>query len=173
VPPADLPSGSLYRLRSVWEDDAGRQVALASFRGKARLLTLFFSHCQSTCPMVLGTLKRLSEVLPPGWESRAGVVMATLDPGRDGAADLADFRRRMSLSAGYSLLRSDEEDTRELAMALGAAYRKSEANGGVEHEAVIAVLDAEGRVVGRHDGTVDAATLAAELAAAGSGPSTR
>lgn len=170
LPPADLPSGSLYLLRSRWEDDAGRPQTLAAFRGKARILTLFFSHCQSTCPMVLGTLKGLADALPKGWEARGGVVMATLDPGRDGAAALADFRRRMSLSpAGYALLRGGEEDTRELAMALGAAYRKSEANGGFEHEAVIAVLDPEGRVRHRHDGSVDAATLARELTAAADG----
>lgn len=168
--PPDLAPGSLYRLGSVWEDDAGHRLPLAAFRGKARILTLFFSHCQSTCPMVLGTLKRLSEALPKGWEARGGVVMATLDPGRDGAADLADFRRRMSLSPdGYALLRSGEEETRKLAMALGAAYRKSVANGGVEHEAVIAVLDPEGRVVRRFDGSVDAAALAAELMAAAGG----
>ncbi|MBW8888528.1 MAG: SUMF1/EgtB/PvdO family nonheme iron enzyme [Fibrobacteres bacterium] len=167
LPPADLPAGSLYLLRSEWEDDIGRRQALAAFRGKARILTLFFSHCQSTCPMVLGTLKGLAEALPKGWEARAGIVMATLDPGRDGAAALAEFRRRMSLSPeGYVLLHGQEEDTRELAMALGAAYRKSEANGGIEHEAVIAVLDPEGRVAHRHDGTVDAATLSRELMAA-------
>jgi len=169
-PPADLPAGSLYLLRSEWEDDFGRRQALAAFRGKARILTLFFSHCQSTCPMVLGTLKGLAKALPKGWEASAGIVMATLDPGRDGAAALADFRRRMSLSPdGYALLRGGEEDTRELAMALGAAYRKSEANGGFEHEAVIAVLDPEGRVAHRHDGSVDAATLSRELMAAAGG----
>lgn len=167
---AALAPGSLYRLRSGWEDDAGRRLTLSSFRGKARILTLFFSHCESTCPMVLGTLKGLAGALPKGWETRAGVVMATLDPGRDGAADLAVFRDRMSLSReGYVLLRGGEEDTRELAMALGAAYRKSEANGGVEHEAVIAVLDPEGRVAHRHDGSVDAATLVKELLAAAGG----
>lgn len=167
APPADLPAGSIYLLRSEWQDDAGRRQPLAAFRGKARILTLFFSHCQSTCPMVIGTLKGLAAALPKGWETHAGIVMATMDPGRDGTAALADFRRRMSFPAeSYALLRGGEEDTRELAMALGAAYRKSEANGGIEHEAVIAILDPEGRIVRRHDGSVDAATLARELMAA-------
>lgn len=168
--PPGLPVGSLYLLRSEWQDDAARRQMLAAFRGKARILTLFFSHCESTCPMVIGTLKGLAAALPKGWEARAGVVLATMDPGRDGVSALADFRRRMSFPAeGYALLRGGEDDTRELAMALGAAYRKSEANGGIEHEAVIAVLDREGRIVRRYDGSADAATLARELMAAAGG----
>ncbi len=78
---------------------SGRRQTLAAFRGKARILTLFFSHCQSTCPMVLGTLKGLAEALPKGWEARATTVPWTR---RRCPGNLWPRRAALRLRAPYS-----------------------------------------------------------------------
>jgi protein SCO1/2 len=163
---AALPGTSLYQIQSRWTSDEGAALRLESLRGKPRVFTLFFGHCQTACPMVLSTLKNLEASLSPESAHRAGIVLVALDPERDDADSLAAFRTRMSLRPGlWTLLRGNAEDTRELAMALGVSYRRSAKNGGLEHDAVIAVLDGEGRVVARHEGTVDASVLRAELLA--------
>jgi protein SCO1/2 len=126
---------------------------LGDLAGKRRVITLFFGHCEASCPMALGRLKTLESKLPPGWTRWGGIVLVTLDPTRDSTGSLADFRRRMSLGKeGWTLLRGNGEDTRELAMLLGVAYRPSEANGGIEHNSVLALVDASGVVVRKYEG---------------------
>jgi protein SCO1 len=126
---------------------------LGGLAGKRRLFALFFGHCESSCPMALGRLKALEAGLPADWHRDAGMVLVTLDPARDGAAALADFRRRMDLGReGWTLLRGGAEDTRELAMLLGVAYRPSAANGGIEHNSVLALVDSRGVVLKRYEG---------------------
>jgi protein SCO1/2 len=166
VPP-ELPGSSLYQLDSKWQTDDGRKTGLAGLRGKIRLLTLFFGHCESSCPMLLSKLKTLEIGLTGDSSKRFGFVLVSLDPARDDAASLARFRKDAGLAReAWTLLRGNEADTRELAMMLNAAYRESGKNGGVEHDAVIVLLDAEGRILNRYDGKVTAATLAADLASA-------
>jgi protein SCO1 len=148
-----FPENSLYQLASNWTDDHGRVVRLGDLAGKRRVFTLFFGHCEASCPMAMGRLKTLETKLPQGWTQSAGIVLVTLDPTRDSTRSLAEFRRRMSLGTeGWTLLRGDGEDTRELAMLLGVAYRPSESNGGIEHNSVLALVDARGVVLRKYEG---------------------
>ncbi len=150
---AVFPENSLYQLASSWTDDQGRVIRLGDLAGKRLVFTLFFGHCEASCPMAMGRLKNLESKLPQGWTRSAGIVLVTLDPSRDTTGSLADFRRRMSLGTeGWTLLRGNGEDTRELAMLLGVAYRPSEANGGIEHNSVLALVDARGVVVRKYEG---------------------
>lgn len=160
-PGPSFPDNSLYQVTSRWKSDDGRTIRLGDLAGKVRLLTLFFGHCESSCPMALGRLKALEAKLPADWSRRAGMVLVTLDPARDDSGSLADFRRRMSLgNEGWTLLRGGSEDTRELAMLLGVAYRPSAGNGGIDHNSVLALLDAKGVVMRRYEGAdPDAAFL--------------
>ena len=167
----DVPDSSLYQLGSVWTDDEGRAMRLGNLAGKTRLVTLFFGRCESSCPMALGRLKSLEAGLPGGWSRHAGMVLVTLDPGRDDAESLAAFRKRMDFGKeGWTLLRGGPEDTRELAMLLGVAYRESAANGGIEHNTVLALLDPRGVVLRRYEGADPGPAFMAELRKALSKP---
>src|SRR5690606_3525537 len=104
--PRPLPESSLYQLSSRWATDDGREIGLSDLAGKARLITLFCGHSEASCPMALGRLQSLEAGLPKGWEKGAGMVLVTLDPGRDDSGSLAAFRRRMDLGRdGWILLR--------------------------------------------------------------------
>jgi protein SCO1/2 len=164
---AALPDSSLYQLKSEWVTDAGARIRLESLRGKPRVLTLFFGHCESSCPMVLASLKIMESYLPGDWGEKGGVVLVSLDPRRDDVESLAAYRKRMDLAPGkWTLLKGNEQDTRELAMALGVAYRKSQENGGMDHNAVVVILGADGRILKRHEGVADGKVLADEFRAA-------
>jgi protein SCO1 len=162
-----LPDSSLYQIASRWGSDQGPPIRLEKLRGHLRILTLFFGHCESSCPMTLAKLKALESRFPEEMGKRVGFVLVSLDPARDDAETLARFRDRSGLSReSWTLLRGKEEDTRELAMLLGVRYRKSESNGGVEHDAVIALLDRDGRVLKRYDGSAASDDLVRDLSGA-------
>lgn len=170
-PVRDFPDASLYQLESRWIADDGQVLPLADLSGKTRLITLFFGHCEASCPMAMGRLKSLEAKLPKDWTRHAGIVLVTLDPVRDDSGSLRDFRRRLSLGKeGWTLMRGGSEDTRELAMLLGVAYRPSQENGGIEHNSVLALLDKDGVVLRRYEGADPGDAFLEDIRKAMAGP---
>lgn len=80
----------------------------------------------------------------------------TLDPESDDAESLADHRRRMGYSRqNWILLRGKSEDTRELANILGVTYMPKKDDGQIDHNGVIVILDAQGRIVEKTSSITD------------------
>lgn len=156
TPAASLPQNSLYHLETVWTTDDNKPFRLAEMRGKTRILTMFFSRCDDICPMLTGQLKLLERELSPSLRARSGFVLVTLDPESDDAESLADHRRRMGYSRqNWILLRGKSEDTRELANILGVTYMPKKDDGQIDHNGVIVILDAQGRIVEKTSSITD------------------
>lgn len=154
--PPPLPANSLYQLETAWTQDDGTLLRLADLRGKPRVLTMFFSRCDNVCPMLAGQLKTLEREMPADLRRRVGFVLVTLDPEDDDAETLAEYRRRMDLASDrWTLLRGGPDDTRELAHLLGVAYMPKKADGQIDHNGIIAILDAEGRIIETTPGIED------------------
>lgn len=148
-----IPSGdSLYLLGGTFTKEDGTTVGLERFRGRPVLISMFYASCPQACPMLVADLKRVERAVPPGLRERLQVVLVTLDPERDTPekmralleAHQVDLRR-------WSALRTDPAKVQELAAVLGIRYRFAP-GGAIHHSTVIALLDAEGVVVGRLDG---------------------
>lgn len=142
-----LPEKSLYQLSSQWQTDDHRSLKLAELRGKPRLVAMFFSQCESVCPMLVGQLKMLEQNFPDDLKRQFGFVLISFDIARDSAKALADYRAHMGLSPDrWLLLRGNADDTRELAFLLGVDYQPG-GKGQIDHNGLIALLDSEGRIV--------------------------
>jgi len=160
------PEYSVYELTSAWRDQRGAERRLASLGGRVQLVAMVYTHCASTCPLVVADLKRVEAALAADAASRdtpVGFVLVSLDPARDDPERLAEFARSTGLAPErWTLLSGSDADVRELAAALDVKYRRAR-NGELDHSNVITVLDPAGGVayqqVGLGDGT--AATLRA------------
>ena len=151
-----LPGNSLYHMDAAWNTDAATPMKLVELRGKPRVLTMFFSQCDDICPMLTGQLKLLEREMSDALRADIGFVLVTLDPEDDDAETLSDYRRRMGFSReNWILLRGSADDTRELANLLGVTYMPKKADGQIDHNGLLVVLDAEGRVVDRASGISD------------------
>ena len=145
---APLPASSVYQLSLPFTDQRGNSAALADWRGKPVLITMFYSSCQFVCPRIVEALKRTEENLGPQ-RAPVPVLMVSFDPERDDVATLkamADERRIDS--NWWTLARTDARNVRKLAAMLGIQYRQLP-SGEFNHSSVIILLDAEGRVVGK------------------------
>ena len=72
----------------------GQAVSLAGLRGKVVVLAPFLSLCQDECPLVTGAFISLQRDLSAaGLAHRVVFVEATVDPGRDTVARLADYEK--------------------------------------------------------------------------------
>ena len=168
-PSPPLPDNSLYHLETVWTRDDDKTMKLADLRGKARVLTMFFSRCDNICPMLTGQLKLLEREMPASLRAKTGFVLVTLDPDDDDAETLAEYRERMGYSSeNWVLLRGRDDDTRELANLLGVTYMPKKDDGQIDHNGLIVILDREGRIIEKTAGIRDRkAFLAALRKAAG------
>jgi protein SCO1 len=155
-PPA---TDSIYQLNLPLTNQRGAVAALADWRGKPAIVTMFYNSCQFVCPRIVETIKlsqaKLAKPLP--------VLMVTFDPARDDPATLAAMAEARHLdSALWTLASTDARNVRKLAAVLGIQYREL-ANGEFNHSSVILLLDGEGRIVAKTSnlGEVDAAFVKA------------
>lgn len=143
-----LPDSSLYQAESRWQRDDGKTIRLEELRGKVRVVSMFFSGCNSLCPMSLGQLKTLERAMPEALWDKVGFVMVTMDSKDDTPGALKAYRIESGLSPDrWTLLRGSPDDTRELAALLGVHYTPKMEDGQMGHTGLIAILDPEGRMV--------------------------
>jgi protein SCO1/2 len=146
---ASLPGLSLYQLDITLQTADGQAIPLSSFRGAPLLVTMFYSHCTSVCPMLTAELQGLYRQLTPPQQARFSVLMVSFDAERDTPAELKAFKEQHSIhEAGWVIARARAEDVRALAAVLGIRYREL-ADRSFNHSAVIAVADSEGVIRGR------------------------
>ena len=166
-----LPGSSVYQLKPPLTDQDGQAFELASLRGRLVLASMFYSSCQMVCPMIFETIKQTVAALPPADRDRVRVLMVSFDPVRDTTAVLKRTAEAHGCGAQWTLVRTDEANSRKVAALLGIQYRRL-TDGEFNHSSSIELLDPEGRIAARTNtlGAVDPAflkSLRQALAAAG------
>ncbi|KRF01808.1 electron transporter SenC [Frateuria sp. Soil773] len=160
---AALPGDSVYQLDLKLTGQDGRTQPLAARRGRAQLVTMFYTSCTMVCPMIVDTLKLTRQAVDEPARDRLDVLAVSFDPERDSVQALHDYAARRGLDASHwTLARAEPQDVRPLAALLGLQYRKRP-DGDFNHSSELILLDAQGRIVARTDviGRLDPAFVAA------------
>ena len=150
-PGAPLSARSIYQLDATWTNDTGASVRLAALRGRPVVLAMFFAQCEYACPLLVRDMQRLRALLPDDVRAQAQFVLVSFDTARDTPAALKSYRERMSLDAGWTLLRGETDAVQELAMLLGVKF-KQDARSQFSHSNLISILNARGEVAHQHVG---------------------
>ena len=149
TPPSEK---SLYQIDSTWTSDVGRRVRLGVFQGRVQVLTMFFTHCEYACPLIIRDLKRIQAGLPEGVRSKVDFILVSLDPERDTPFVLHAYRQKAELGNDHwTLLTGRADDVRELAVLLGVNYRQ-DARGQFAHSNLITVLNSAGEIAHQQAG---------------------
>jgi len=142
------PTDSVYRLPVALSDQTGRTFRLDERRGQPMLVSMFYTSCQSVCPMLIDALRDTQRQLTPSEQEHLGLLVVSFDPVRDTVAVLKHTYDERGLDSHWSLARTDAATTRKLAAVLGIQYRAL-ADGDFNHTTVLLLLDARGRIVAR------------------------
>ena len=111
---------SIYHIDSEWADMNGRELHLADLRGKVRVVAMIFTNCAYVCPRITTDMIDIESKMSDAARSNVGFVLFSIDPERDTQQALAGYAQKMKLDpARWTLLRSEEDDVRELAAVLG------------------------------------------------------
>ena len=162
--PSALPADSLYRVDVSMTDARSQRFALGDRRGHPQVVSMFYTSCAFTCPMLIEGAKAVRAALTADERARLRMTLVTVDPSRDTPAVLARTARERDLDpATWTLAAPAPHDVPRVAGLLGIRYRAL-ANGDFNHTTALVLLDADGRIAARTErvgGKPDAAFVAA------------
>ena len=149
APPAALPADSVYQLPLKVTDQAGRSFEWSTRRGKPQLVAMFYTSCQYICPLIVDSGKAIEKQLTPAQQRRLGILLLSMDPGRDTPKALQSVVDKRHLdTARWTLASPPPGQVRALAGVLGIRYRQL-ADGEFNHTSALILLDANGRILAR------------------------
>ncbi len=136
---------SVYNIETIWLDPSGKEIRLADFHGKKILMTMIYTHCQYTCPLMIAKLKEIETDLKKKGVRNYKIVLASFDHERDNPRRVAEYlkERKINREPWTMLSPRSAADVRELAAVLGITYAK-EKEGGFAHSNRLVYLDKEG-----------------------------
>ena len=156
------PPASLYHLETALTNQDGTAHGLDVYRGHPVLVTLFYSSCQATCPLIVDTLRATERELSAAQRADLRVLMISIDPERDTPQALRELAQERHIdTARWTLARGDASTVRTIAALLNVQYRRLP-SGEFSHSTVIALLSPQGEIQASSStlGHADAALLA-------------
>jgi len=146
---APLPRDSVYQLTAPLIDQHGKGADWGTRRGKAQLVSMFYTSCQYICPLIIDSGKAVEKQLTPAERERLGILLISMDPKRDTPAMLMSVANKRQLDASrWTLASPTPADVRAIAGVLGVRYRAL-ADGEFNHTSALVLLDRDGRILAR------------------------
>ncbi|HYJ40521.1 MAG TPA: SCO family protein [Steroidobacteraceae bacterium] len=147
--PEAAPGPSLYDLSERLSNQDGAPVGLDVHRGNKVLVSMFYSSCPATCPLIIDTLRAVERGLDSSQRSDLRVLMISFDPARDTAEALRELAKTRRIDTQrWTLARADDAAVRRIAAALEIQYRHLP-DGQISHSNVITALGRDGKILAR------------------------
>lgn len=146
-----LPGSSLYHLETEFTDPSGKPFALHQLTGKTVVMTMFFSHCEYACPMMIHDLKQIEEHFSSEERDKFQFVLVSFDHLRDTAERLSAYAHTQGMAGNWLLLHGGPDAVKELSVVLDIVYEPQE-NGSFAHSNKKVILDKSGTVVFAEEG---------------------
>lgn len=127
-------------------DTRGQPVDLTAFRGRPLVVSLIYTSCAHTCPLLTQTLAKAADVAREALgEDSFSLATVGFDVSVDTPERMRSFAREQGIDGpGWAVLSADAASIDSLTHDLGFTYYRSPK--GFDHLAQTTILDAEGRV---------------------------
>ena len=160
VPKASLnahaKAPSIYDVEGKWTNQDGLPFNWSDKRFEWTVLSMVYTSCQSSCPLITQKMQLLEKKLPPTSSSKVRFLLFSFDSKRDFGAALKIFAEKHHLDMSrWSLLTASDEESRTLATALDFRFKKLE-NWEFSHSNQITLLNAAGTIVSQTSNLADA-----------------
>jgi protein SCO1 len=130
----------------VLHDYRGDTVDLASYRGKAVLVTFIYTHCPDVCPLIVGNLHAAQAMLG-STANKLQIIAVSTDPRGDTPRSIAGFLRAHQMVGRMKYLIGTRAQLGHAWKTWGIVAHPAKANPDlVEHSAEIFGIGADGRI---------------------------
>jgi protein SCO1/2 len=127
----------------------GTPVNIASYRGKAVLVTFLYTHCPDVCPLIASHLHTALLEMPAAERSRLQVIAVSVDPRGDTPSTVAQFLAAHEMTGRMQYLIGSAPALKAVWRRWGIASAAQAAAGDpdvVAHTALIYGITAHGRI---------------------------
>ncbi len=128
-------------------DQHGRNVSLASLKGKPVLFDFIYTTCPGPCLLLTTQMKQIANRLGPKLGTEASIVSITVDPEHDHPAQLLAYASAQGANVNGWLFLTGTPKQIDDVMARFNVIRQREANGTVDHVLEFFLVDANGRAL--------------------------
>jgi protein SCO1/2 len=143
---------SIYHLPSEWTSHRNEQIKLEDLKGKALVMVMIYTSCQSACPRLVADMKDIKSKLPSDKLDELKLVLVSIDPETDTPERLNAFAIENEMNEEpWLFLRSSESNTREFAAVLAVKYKKISPID-FSHSNIISIFNQKGELVHQKDG---------------------
>ncbi len=151
--PVTHSADSLYNVKTVWEDNNNKPVALSDFKNTPLLVTMTYTSCEYSCPLTLKKLEAIEKKIKIAKYKNYKIAVISFDTVRDTPERFRQYMKEKNLDPNrYVFLRSkDKSKIREIAVHLGINY-KEESGNEFSHSNMITLLDKKGVIAQQING---------------------
>lgn len=128
-------------------DQHGRNVSLASLKGKPVLFDFIYTSCPGPCLLLTTQMKQIANRLGPKLGTEARIVSITVDPEHDHPAQLLAYANKQDADINGWLFLTGTPKQIEDVMARFNVIRRREADGTVDHVLEFFLVDGSGRAL--------------------------
>jgi protein SCO1/2 len=127
----------------------GTPVNIASYRGKAVLVTFLYTHCPDVCPLIASHLHSALSEMPASERRRLAIIAVSVDPHGDTRSTVAQFLATHEMTGQMQYLIGSAAALKAIWKSWGIADA-AEASAGnpdlVAHSALVYGITAHGKV---------------------------
>ena len=151
-PPGGAPLPVLWDAPAFsFHDQDGRPFGDRDLRGHVWIADFFFTSCTSICPAMTARMAELQRVV---WNPSVHLVSFSVDPGHDTPPVLHEYARLWRADGSrWHFLSTDGKGLAETAAGMKTFVSPPGEDGPIQHSAIFALTDGEGRVRGVYDST--------------------
>jgi protein SCO1/2 len=138
-PPAPAPPIVLHNY-------LGQSVNLASYKGKAVLVTFLYTNCPDICPLITSNLRVAQNLMGPKVASKAQIIAVSVDPKGDTPKAVASFLARHEMTGRMQYLVGDAHELARVWQAWGVgSERDAQQPQFINHSGLIYGITASGK----------------------------
>lgn len=124
----------------------GKRVNIASYRGKAVLVTFLYTHCPDVCPLIASNLRVAQNLMGPAKAAKMQIVVVSVDPRGDTRKTVKAFLAQHEMTGRMQYLIGSASELARVWKAWGVGSRRDTTHPDlVEHDGLIYGITGSGK----------------------------
>lgn len=141
----------------------GENVNIASYKGKAVLVTFIYTHCPDVCPLIVSNF-RTTQALLGAQSAKAQIVAVSVDSRGDTPKTVAKFLATHRMTARMQYLIGSSKELARVWKAWGVgSERDAQSPELVEHTGLVYGISASGKIMTLYPGNYKPAEIAHDV----------
>lgn len=121
----EISPDSIYNVSSKWEKQDGKTITFSDMKGKVLVTAMIFTSCKTACPRLTAEMKTISQKVGKTNPEDIQYVLISIDPKNDTPQVMKAYLDTNKFDEKqWTFIRSNEDDTRELANVMAVKYKE-------------------------------------------------